>query len=157
MLKSKKMNPLVKNQTAYYDYEILERFEAGLELLGHEVKSLKTGRATLEGSRVIVRGNEVYLIGAQIRPYQPNNLPSGYLPDRTIKLLLTKKEIGYLTGAGEQKGLTIIPLSIYNKNGRLKLEFALARGKKKYDKRQIIKKRETAREIERTLKKQYRG
>jgi SsrA-binding protein len=148
------MNPLAKNQKADYDYEILERFEAGLELFGHEVKSIKTGRATLEGSRVIIRGGEAYLVGAQIRPYQPQNLPPGYSPDRTIKLLLTKKEIKHLAGAGERQGLTIIPLAIYNKNSRLKLELALARGKKKYDKREIIKKREADRQIARTLKRQ---
>ncbi|MEA1929858.1 MAG: SsrA-binding protein SmpB [Patescibacteria group bacterium] len=145
---------LVSNKKASFDYEILERFEAGLELYGHEVKSLRAGEANLTGSRVLVRGGEAYLVGASIHPYQAKNIPEGHEGDRNLRLLLTKKELEQLGGVEDKKGLTIIPLAVYNKGRRLKLELAIARGKKKRDKRSIIKKRETDIEIQRTLKNQ---
>jgi len=145
---------LVQNKKARFDYEILEALEAGIELLGHEVKSLRAKQGKLEGAHVIVRGGEVYLVGATIPPYQPKNTPQDYEPMRTRKLLLTKKEIATIAAAEGQKGLTIVPISIYNKGGKLKVRVAVARGRKKFDKREVLKKRDTQREIRRTLKNQ---
>jgi len=143
---------LIQNKKAYFDYEILEKTEAGIELLGFEVKSLKKGQGSLEGSHITIRGNEAFIINMQIPPYQPANTPKDYDPLRNRRLLLTKKEISSLLEEEKQKGLTIIPLSVYNKGRKLKLEIAVVRGKKKYDKRETIKKRDTDREIRRTLK-----
>lgn len=147
------MKIFAENKKAYYDYEILEKFEAGLVLVGQEVKSIKNGLVNIKGSYVIIDPkNEVFLIGANIPPYQPKNAPKNYDPNRSRKLLLKKSEINYLTGKTRQKGLTLIPLKIYTKNGKIKIEFAIAKGKKKYDKRESIKKREFEREKERFLK-----
>jgi SsrA-binding protein len=143
---------LIQNKKAYFNYEVLEKIEAGIELLGFEVKSLKKGQGSLEGSHIIVRGGEVFVINMQIPPYQPANTPKDYDPARSRRLLLTKKEIENLGKMEEQKGLTIVPLSVYNKGRKLKVEIAIVRGKKKYDKRETIKKRDTEREIRRTLK-----
>ena len=142
-----------ENNKAYYNYTILEIFEAGLALLGTEVKSIRAGHMGLKGAYVVVnKGGEMSLIGANISPYQPKNAPQDYRPDRSRKLLLKKKEIDYLTGKSHQKGLTFMPLRVYNKSGRIKLEFAIAKGKKQFDKREAIKKRDLKKEIERTLK-----
>jgi len=146
------MSSLIQNKKAHFNYEILEKTEAGIELLGFEVKSLKKGQGSLEGSHIILRGNEAFVINMQIPPYQPANTPKDYEPLRNRRLLLTKKEIIDLAKSEGQKGLTIIPLSVYNKGRKLKLEIAVVRGKKKYDKRESIKKRDTDREIRRTLK-----
>jgi SsrA-binding protein len=143
---------LVEHKKARLDYEILEEYEAGIELLGFEVKSLRAGNAKLEGSHVIVRGGEAFVVGMVVSPYQPSNTPKEYDPGRSRKLLLTKKEIAALAGAEGQKGLTVVPISVYNKKGKLKIKIAVARGRKKYDKRQVLKKRDTDREIRRTLK-----
>lgn len=148
------MAKLIINKKVHLNYEILEHFEAGMELFGFEVKALRNKLGSLEGSHITVRGEEVYLIGATIPPYQPANTPESYEPTRNRRLLLTKKEIGKLAGLENQRGLTIVPISVYNKNRKLKLEIAVARGKKKYDKREDIKKRDTKRDIERTLKNQ---
>lgn len=145
---------LLENKKARFNYEILEEFEAGLELLGTEVKSLRAKRGNLEGSRVVIRGNEAYLVGATIPSYQPKNAPSNYDEARTRRLLLTKKEIGNLAGVEGQKGLTIVPLSVYNKKRNLKVSIGVARGRKKYDKREVVKKKDARREIERSLKNQ---
>jgi SsrA-binding protein len=144
--------PLIQNRKAYFNYEILEKIEAGIELLGFEVKSLKNGQGSLEGAHVTVRGSEAFVINMQIPPYQPANTPKEYDPLRNRRLLLTKKEISDLAGAEGQKGLTIVPISVYNKGRKLKIEIAIVRGKKKYDKRETIKKRDTEREIRRDLK-----
>jgi len=141
-----------ENRKAHFDYEILETFEAGLVLSGAEVKSIKNGRMNLAGSYVNFHNGEMFLIGAFIAPYQPKNQPADYDPNRSRKLLLHKKEIASLTGKIKTKGLTLIPLKVYNKGRKIKLEFAVARGKKQYDKRSVIMKRETARKIERELK-----
>lgn len=146
------MANLVEHKKARLNYEILETFEAGLELLGHEVKSLRGGHGKLDGSHVVVRNNEAYVVGMQIPPYQPANTPENYDPERTRRLLLTKKEIAALSAAEGQKGLTVVPLSVYNKKRHLKLSVAIARGRKTYDKRAVLKKRDTEREISRTLK-----
>jgi len=150
------MPVLLENKKARFDYEILETFEAGLSLKGWEVKSLKNKRGSMIGSRVLVRGNEAFLVGFDIPPYQPNNMPSNYEEQRTLKLLLTKKEIKYLSGKLSQKGLTIVPLKCYIKNNLIKLEIALVKGKKKFDKREKIKKRDTERDIEREMKARLR-
>lgn len=142
---------LVQNKKAYFNYEILEKTEAGIELLGFEVKSLKAGQGSLEGSHVTIRGNEVFVINMNIPPYQPANTPKDYDSTRNRRLLLTKKEIVELNKKEDQKGLTIVPLSVYNKGRKLKLEIAVVRGKKKYDKRESIKKRDTEREIKRSF------
>ncbi|MES2416504.1 MAG: SsrA-binding protein SmpB [Patescibacteria group bacterium] len=146
------MSHYAENRKARFDYEILEKFEAGIELLGTEVKSVRGGRMSLEGAFVIVRGGEAFIINAQIPPYQIANAPKDYDPLRNRKLLLTKKEITELAGNDKNKSLTIVPISVYNKNRKIKVEIALVKGKKKHDKRETTKKRETDREIRRTIK-----
>lgn len=139
------------NKKAYFNYEILEKWEAGIVLLGQEVKSIKSGRINLAGSYVVLRDDEVFLVGCHIPPYQPKNTPADYDSERARKLLLKKKEIDYLIGKTKQKGLTLIPLRVYAKNATIKLEFGTARGKKKFDKRETIRKRETDREMRKEL------
>ncbi len=146
------MANFAENRKAYFNYEILEKFTAGIQLVGFEVKAIKAGQITLDGAHITVRGGEAFLIGAAITPLQPKNVPTGYDERRNRKLLLTKKEISYLAGIESKQGLTIIPLSVYNMNRKLKVELGVARGKKKSDKRESIKKRETMREINRSLK-----
>jgi len=141
-----------ENRKVYFNYEILEKYEAGIELLGVEVKSVRGGQMSLEGAFVVIRGGEAFLINANIPPYQPNNTPKDYDPLRNKKLLLTKKEIDTLAGSEKNKSLTIVPISVYNKGRKIKVEIALAKGKKKLDKRETIKKRETDREIRREYK-----
>lgn len=143
---------LVENRKALFSYEVLEKLEAGIELFGHEVKAVRGGMASLAGSYVIVRGGEAFLVGATISPYQAGNVPKDYDPGRNRKLLLNKDEIDKLAGSATREGLTTVPISMYNKGSRIKVEIALARGKKKHDKRATIKQRESDREIERTLK-----
>lgn len=143
---------LVENKKATFDYSILEEMEAGLELFGFEVKSLRAGRGSLRGARVLARGGEAYLVGATIPPWQMANTPKSYDPERPRRLLLSKKEIDQILGAESQKGLTVVPLRVYNKGDKLKLSIAIARGKKKEDKRQTIKKRDDERRIRRSLK-----
>ncbi|MDP6527911.1 MAG: SsrA-binding protein SmpB [Candidatus Pacebacteria bacterium] len=146
------MAVLLKNKKAHFDYEISETLEAGIELFGYEVKSLRGKLGSLEGSHVVIRGGEAYLVGANIPPYQPANTPKEYDPARNRRLLLTKKEIASLESTERQKGLTIVPISVYNKGRNIKLEIGIARGKKKYDKRETIKRRDTERDIKRSLK-----
>lgn len=146
------MTNYAENRKVYFNYEILEKYEAGIELFGPEVKSVRAGRMSLEGSFVIIRGGECFLINAQIPPYQPNNTPKDYDLLRNKKLLLTKKEIRILADSGNNKSLTIVPLSVYNKGRKIKISIALAKGKKKFDKRETIKKRETDREVRREVK-----
>jgi SsrA-binding protein len=141
-----------ENRKVYFNYEILEKYEAGIELLGLEVKSVRSGKMSLEGAFVIVRGGECFLINANTPPYQPNNTPKEYDPLRNKKLLLTKKEIRALADSGNNKSLTIVPISVYNKGRKIKISIALAKGKKKFDKRETIKKRETDREVRRESK-----
>ena len=143
---------LIQNKKANFDYEIIRRIEAGIELLGFEVKSLKLGQGSLVGSHVVVRAGEAFVINMNIPPYQIGNTPKEYDPLRSRRLLLTKKEIKTLTEVENQIGLTIVPTSVYNKGKKLKLEIAIVRGKKKFDKRETIKKRDTDREIRRELK-----
>ena len=141
-----------ENRKAYFNYEVLEKYEAGIELSGIEVKSVRAGRMSLEGAFVIVRGGEVFLINANVPPYQVNNTPKDYDPIRNKKLLLTKKEIIELSGSEKNKSLTIVPMSVYNKGRKIKVQIALVKGKKQHDKRESIKKRDTDREIRREYK-----
>lgn len=143
---------LAQNKKAFFDYEILDKFEAGIVLIGQEVKSIKGGRMALKGAYVVVKKEEVFLIGCHIPPYQPKNAPPDYNPERWRKLLLKKSEIKNLIGKSKLKGLTLVPLRVYTKKGRIKIEIALARGKKKTDKRETIKKREAEEKIRRALK-----
>lgn len=145
------MPTFAKNKKALFKYKILEEFEAGISLIGQEVKSIKAGRVILTGSYVIVRGGEVYLIGTQIPAYQPKNAPKDYDSQRIRKLLLKKKEINYLIGKTKTKGLTLIPLKIYSKKGIIKVVFGLGKVLKKYDKREKIKDRDIKRKIARAL------
>jgi len=143
---------LAENKKAYFNYQILEKFEAGISLIGQEVKSIKTRGVNLAGSYVVIKDSEAFWIGAKISPYQPKNLPPDYNPERSRKLLLKKSEIKKLIGKSKQKGLTLISLRIYTKDGKIKLEFGIAKGLKKVDKRELIKKREVERELKRELK-----
>src|SRR3989344_9377853 len=124
------MTLLAENRKARFDYEILETFEAGISLTGQEVKSIKSGRANLTGSFVVVKPNGASLLNTQIPPYQPKNIASDYDPMRTRQLLLNKEELRYLLSKSKEGGLTVIPLSIYTKARRIKVEIALARHKK---------------------------
>ncbi len=146
------MKPLVENKKARLEYEILETYEAGMSLFGFEVKSLRGGKVSLVGARVVVRGGEAFLVGATIPPYQEKNAPQSYDPERSRKLLLRGKEIAKLEAQEGQKRLTILPLMVYNSGRRLKLQIGIARHKNKYDKRATLKAREAKRSIERTLK-----
>jgi len=146
------MPVLIKNKKAKFDFEILETFEAGIELLGSEVKSLRNGRGKLEGAHVIIRGGEAYLVGASVDPYQPKNISKDYDAERPRRLLLTRKELNKLIGLEASRGLTLIPVSLYTNKNLLKLNFALVRGKKKADKRESIKERDTKRDLERLIK-----
>ncbi|MBI2644403.1 MAG: SsrA-binding protein SmpB [Candidatus Wildermuthbacteria bacterium] len=146
------MTDFAENRKAYFNYEILEKFEAGIVLNGQEVKSIKLGRAQLAGSYIVPRGNELFLVGVTIPPYQPRNALSSYDPQRSRKLLLHKKELSYLMGKAKERGLTLVSLRLYNKNAQIKIEFALAKGKKQYDKRETIRRREAEREMKRALR-----
>lgn len=139
---------LAANKRAYYDYEILEKLEAGVVLSGQEVKSAKHGNINLAGSYIIIRGGEAYLVGTHIAKYKFAGRLKDYDPQRTRKLLLKKKELSYLAGKSNEKRLTILPLSVYTTSrGRIKLEIGIGRGKKKFEKREMIKEREVGRKI----------
>lgn len=146
------MKALVTHKRAAFDYELLDRYEAGVSLLGTEVKSIRNGQGKLEGAYIIVRGSEAFLVGASIPAFQKANAPKTYEAERPRKLLLTQKEIAEIEQKSEKQGLTIVPIKWYNKNSKLKLEIAVARGKKKHDKREQIKERDVSRDIERTFK-----
>jgi len=146
------MPVLAKHKTAHREYEILEKFETALMLTGMEVKAIREGRAVLLGAHVIVRGGEAFVVGMQVAPYQPNNTADNYDPVRPRKLLLRKKELSELIGYESKKGFTLIPLSIYTKGRRIKMEVAVVRGKKKFDKREDLKKRTHEREVARDVK-----
>ncbi len=146
------MTTFINHKQAGFHYEILETFEMGIQLVGTEVKAIKKGHGRLTGSHVSFLGNEVFLIGADIPAWQINNAPVGYNPLRPRKLLLRAKEIQRLQKLKQSQGLTLIPISMYNKGDIVKISIALARGKKKHDKRESIKKRDTERDIGRKLK-----
>ncbi|NOX20111.1 MAG: SsrA-binding protein SmpB [Nitrospirae bacterium] len=145
------MKVVAQNRKAYHDYEILETLEAGIVLKGTEVKSLREGRVNLKDSYVIIKDGEAFLLNCHISPYSHGNI-TNHDPLRTRKLLFHKKEIQRLIGKTMEKGLTLIPLKIYFKGPYAKVEVAIARGKRKYEKRERIKEREARREIERAMK-----
>lgn len=138
------------NRRARFDYQIQDRFEAGINLLGPEVKAVRLGQVDLAGSHVKIVGSEAYLINAKIYPYRYANLED-YDERRTRKLLLHKKEIIFLKSKLEGSGLSLVPLSIYTSHGLIKVELALGKGKKKFQKKESIKKRDIRRDIEREL------
>ncbi len=146
------MANLITHKRASFDFELLETFEAGVSLLGTEVKSIRGGQGKLEGAYVIIRGKEAFLVGASIPAFQKKNVSASYDAERPRKLLLTQKELAELEQRSEKQGLTIVPLKLYNKGSNIKLEIAIARGKKKQDKRESIKERDVKRDIERELK-----
>lgn len=139
------------NRKAYHDYHIHDTYEAGISLLGTEVKSLRGGSANLKESYVIIKDGEAFLLNCHISPYSHGNIQN-HDPLRTRKLLLHKKEISKLWGSISQKGFTLVPLKIYFKDGKAKVEIGLARGKRQYEKRATIKEKEAKREIERHMK-----
>ena len=141
---------IADNRRARHDYHLLDRFEAGLVLTGTEVKSLREGRATIERAFADVRDGQVWLVGAHIAPYAQASL-GAHDPDRDRKLLLHRGEIASLIGKVREKGLTLVPTRMYFKDGRVKVELALARGKEKGDKRRDLQQRDAQREIERAL------
>ncbi len=147
---------IAKNRRAFHDYEILETFEAGIELTGTEVRSLRDNNAQLTDAFALIRGGQAWLNNLHIAPFQHGNIANGD-PDRRRKLLLHKKQIRYLAEKTQEKGLALVPLKMYFKdNGLVKVELALARGKKLYDKRDSLKERDVKREIDRALKDRSR-
>lgn len=141
----------IVNRKARHDYEIIETYEAGIELKGSEVKSIRNGSANLKDSFAEIDHGEVYVNNFHISPYKFASTFANHDPYRKKKLLLHKSQIRKLIGKTQEKGLTLIPLKVYSKNGRIKMEIALAKGKKLYDKRRDIKKRDLQREQERAL------
>jgi len=144
---------LTTNKKAGFDYEILERLEAGIILKGHEVKSIRAGNAKLVGAYVLLRNNKLWLIGSHVGRWKPAGTLFSYDPERPRQLLLRKKEINYLQGKFAEKRLTFIPIRMYTKSSKIKLEFAIARHKKKYEKREQIKRRDIKRQIHGALKR----
>ncbi len=146
------MPSITKNKRVFYDYSVLEKFEAGVVLTGAEVKSVKAGHINLKGSYVSVRDNELWVLSAHISAYKMASSQAGYDPTAARKLLLKKAEIATLIGKLSTKGLTVLPLSVYTKGSLIKIEVGVCRGKKKHDKRELIKKRESDRSIQRLLR-----
>jgi len=146
------MKILAKNKRAYFDYEILETFEAGISLFGFEVKSIKNSRLSLESAFANFYGGDLYLLNANIPAWQPKNAPKDFDPTRSRKLLLHKKELKYLLGKIKEARLTLIPLSFLLKNNKIKVELGLGKSRRKIDKRELLRKREIEREIDRHLK-----
>ena len=147
---------ICENRKARHDYAVEETVEAGLVLRGSEVKSLRDGKANLKDSHADIRGEEVFLVGTHISPYNPAS-HANHDPERDRKLLLHRREIRKLIGKVKERGLTLIPLKLYFKGGKAKVEIALARGKRAYDKREILKRKEADREIERAMKSSRNG
>lgn len=147
---------VASNRRALHDYEILEKVEAGLVLLGPEVKSLREGRANLSDAYAVLRRGEVWLLNAHVSPYDKAGRDNPD-PRRERKLLLSRAEIARLGGKVAERGLTLVPLSIYFKNGRAKVELGLARGKRVHDKRESIRRREQEREMDRAVRDRERA
>lgn len=145
---------IARNKKAYHDYFVLETYEAGIELYGTEIKSIRNGRVNLKDSFCSVDNGEMFAIGMHISPYEHGNIFNRD-PMRKKKLLLHKKEIMKLFGQNQQQGLSIIPLELYIKNGRAKLQIGLCKGKKLHDKRDVAAQRDAQRTIERELKERY--
>jgi len=142
----------IVNKKALHDYEILHKAEAGLVLKGYESKAIKSGNLSLKGAHIVFHGSEPYLIGATIGKYKFAGGIADFNAERSVKLLLKKAEIRYFMGKIQEKGLTIVPISVYTKGNKIKAEIAVAKGKKQYEKKEKLKKRDIEREIERTLK-----
>ena len=147
---------IATNRRARHDYEILETVEAGLVLRGTEVKSLRGSHVTFKDAFATIRNNEAWLVGCHINPYS-HGTDANHDPERDRKLLLHRREISRLTGKVAERGLTLIPLRLYFKSGRAKLEIGLARGKKLHDKRSALRERETRREMEKAVRASRRG
>ena len=143
---------LIQYKKAGLKYTVVETFTAGLELTGAEVKALRNKQGSLDGARVVVRGGEAFVIGLTIPPYQQANTPAGYNPERARKLLLKKAEIALLAEEEAKKGLTIVPIEVYNAGRFLKARIAIVRGKNKTDKRETLKRKDAQREIERAMR-----
>ncbi len=150
MAESEEKNITV-NRKARYEYTIIQTYEAGIALQGTEVKALRQGKANIVDSYATLRASEVWLIGLNISPYEQGNI-NNHEPTRDRKLLLNKSEIRKLIGKTKEKGLTLVPLRLYFTNGKVKVEIALAKGKKVYDKRETITKRDQQRDQERSFK-----
>lgn len=146
------MPTLAKNKKVYFDYEVLEELEAGIVLAGHEVKSIRKGSAKLVGAYVTFSGGQAYVLNMNVPKYAYAGSIKEYDPTQSRKLLLHRKELNYLQGKSQEKGLTIIPLSVYTKGAKIKLSLGICRGKKTYDKREKIKKRDIKRDTARSLK-----
>lgn len=146
------MKTLATNKRARFDYDILEVFESGVQLTGAEVKSVKLGHVSLQGAYAAITGHGATLLGMHVNPYGPAGVKAGNDPTRSRRLLLHKKEIDYLRGKTLEQGLTILPIRVYIKGNLVKVELGLGRGKKKYDKRESIKKRDVERDMRRGLK-----
>ena len=145
---------IIQNKKAYHNYEILEKIESGIVLFGYEVKGIRAAHMSLDGAYVIIdKAGKVQLLGANIKPLQIENVPDSYVETRPRELLLKKKQVKELADAIEQIGHTIIPLSVYSKEGLIKVEIALVKGKKKFDKRETLKKKDAQREIDRVFKR----
>ena len=149
--------PIATNRKARHDYEVIDTFECGIVLVGSEVKSLRDGKAQLKDSYARVESGELWLLGVHIPPYSHAHGADGHEPERRRKLLLHRSEIDELVGRTQQESLTLVPLSMYFKDGRAKVELALARGRKRYDKRQVIAERDAKREAERAMASARRG
>lgn len=151
MKQTNNIKVVCRNKKARFDYEILEVIEAGMVLLGTEVKSLRQGRANLKDSYARIKDGELYLMQSHISPYT-HAFHDNHQPDRVRKLLMHKREIKRLQGKTQEKGLTLVPLKIYFKDGKAKVELALARGKRTYDKRESLKRKTEQRELEKAIK-----
>ena len=150
-MKKDGIKPVANNKKAFHDYFIIEKYEAGLSLVGTEVKSLRAGKCSIKEAYVRIENGEAYVVGMNISPYEQGNIFNRD-PLRTRKLLLHKREIAKLVGDTSEKGFTIMPLQVYFKDGRAKLEIGLAKGKKLYDKREDMAKKDLRRELERDFK-----
>ncbi len=149
---SSNSNEIVKNKKALFDYEIIERYEAGIVLVGTEVKSLREKNVTIAESYAVFKGDELYLINLHISHYHFGNI-NNHEPSRSRKLLLHKKELRKLYGKAKEQGFTLVPIRLYFSKGRVKLELGLGKGKKNYDKRHVLKQKTLDREMERYIKK----
>jgi SsrA-binding protein len=145
------LSNITSNKKAYFDYEILDEYEAGIELCGTEVKSIRAGHVNLKDSHIKIMRNEAYLINSHISHYEQGNI-NNHEPERSRKLLLHRKELNYLEGKLKEQGLTIVPLSMYFKNRKIKIRIALAKGKKSYDKRHSLRDKDMQREAERAFR-----
>ena len=143
---------LARNKEAFFNYAIEHELEAGISLFGHEVKSAKHGDASLRGAHVTIRGNDAVLVNAHISPYKYAGEIAGYDPTRSRKLLLNRKEISHLIGKYKEQGMAVVPLEMYEKRGLVKVKLGIGRGKKKYDKRAAIRKKEDERKISRMMR-----